>query len=61
MRKKTDEDENLDYDLDHDEYKEHNNKQTKTNYIINRNKNRPSTNKTDKITTRIMERRRRII
>ena len=56
MRKETDEDESesLDYDLDHDEYDEHNKKNTKTGDIININRSRLSTNKTDKSATRIM-------
>ena len=56
LRKETDEDESesLDYDLDHDEYDEHNKKNTKTDYIININRSRLSTNKTDKSATRIM-------
>ena len=56
MRKETDEDESesLDYDLDHDEYDEHNKKNTKTYYIININRSRLSTNETDKSATRIM-------
>ena len=56
MRKETDEDESesLDYDLDHDEYDEQKKKSTKTDYIININWSRLSTNKTDKSATRIM-------